>query len=96
MKNDYKDIFLYIRDVDSEYVKNESEIFLRNSCKNNELFDEIEDDFSGYYNNMIDILYIQVYIYYKNNNKKREIIIRISLLEIENKDIKMIKFKRYV
>ena len=93
IKDNYENIFLYMRDIDSECMKNELEIFSRDFCINNKLFNEIKDDFSGYYNNIIDISCIWVYIYYKNNNKKREIMIRIFLSKIKDENIKATEFK---
>ena len=55
MRDDCKDIFLCMRDIDSGYMRDESKIFLRDSHINDKLSDEVGDDFSGYYNDMIDI-----------------------------------------
>ena len=37
IKDNYEDIFLYMKNVNSEYMKNESEIFSRNSHINDKI-----------------------------------------------------------
>ena len=92
MRDNYKDIFLCMRDADSECKRDKSEIFLRIFHIDDE-FEEVEDNFSWYCNNVNDISCTRIWVYYKKNNKEREIIIRISLSGVENKDIKVIKFE---
>jgi len=93
MKDDCEDVFLCMKDVDYEYMKDESETFLRDSCMNDELFDEVEDGFSECCNDMIDISCIRVYVCYKNDNEERETMMRISSSGIEDKDTRATEFK---
>ena len=92
MRDNCKSIFLYMRDIDFECKRDESETFLR-IFHIDDKFKEIEDDFSWYCNDINDIPYVRIWIYYKKDNKEREIMMRISLSEIENEDIKIIEFE---
>ena len=87
MKNDCEDIFLCIKDASSECVRDELEIFSRDSRMNDELFDEVEDGFSGRCSDMIDISCVRVCVCCKNNSEGREIVMRISSSEVEDEDI---------
>lgn len=93
MKDDCKDIFLRMRDIDSGRMRDESKIFLKNSRMNDELFGEVEDDISWYCNDIIDIPCVRVWICYKNNSEEKEIMMRISSSEIEDEDIRAIEFE---
>ena len=53
MRNNYINTFLYMRDMNFEYMKDELGIYLRDFCINNELFIEIENIFSEYYDDII-------------------------------------------
>ena len=45
MKNNYNNIFLYKKNANFEYIKNNSKICLKDSYINNEWIAEVEDDF---------------------------------------------------
>ena len=93
MRNNYINTFLYMRNMNSEYIKNESEIYLRNFRINNELFIEIENIFSEYYDDIINISCAWIWVCCKDNNERKKIIIKIFSLEIEDEDIKIIEFE---
>ena len=60
MKNNDNDIFLYMRDINFDHMKDESEIFFRDSHMNNELFIEVENEVIEHCNDKIDISCIEV------------------------------------
>ena len=93
MKNDCEDVFLYMKDADSERVGDEPETFSRDSRKNDELFDEVEDGFSGRCSDMIDISCVRVCVCCKNNSEGREIVMRISSSEVEDEDTRATEFE---
>ena len=93
MEDGCEGVFLRMGDAGSERVGDESETFSRNSRMNDELFDEVEDDFSGCCNDVIDISCVRVYICCKNDNEEREIVMRISLSRVEDEDIRATEFE---
>ena len=93
MEDGCEGVFLRMRDAGSERVGNESETFSRDSRMNDELFDEVEDDFSGRCNDVVDISCVRVCVCCKNDSEEGEIVMRISLSGVEDEDIRMIEFE---
>ena len=60
IKNDDNNIFLYIKDIDFDYMRDELEIFFKDFHMNNKLFIEVENEVIEYYNDKIDISYIEI------------------------------------
>ena len=55
MKNDDNDILLCMKDAGFDRMRDESGIFFKDSCINNELFIEVENEVIEYCSDEIDI-----------------------------------------